>query len=143
MVGGLGSPSGKQGHMVRGLNYFDGGFHYLDDVWELDLEKNAWRCLLSLGHLDPDRLRAAAFFPRLRGLVIFEGMKVGDNQPYFARAWLFRPNRDRLPVRLPSEGEPSRLTKAWSWALDPRNDELLMFADDGIFRVSVEPAQSG
>ena len=81
MVGGLGSPSGKQGHMVRGLNYFDGGFHYLDDVWELDLEKNAWRCLLSLGHLEPDRLRAAAFFPRLRGLVIFEGMKVGDNQP--------------------------------------------------------------
>jgi hypothetical protein len=24
--------------------------------------------------------------------------------------------------------------------LDPRNDELLMFADDGIFRISVERA---
>ena len=143
VVGGLGSPSGKQGQMVRGLKCFDGRFHYLDDIWELDMERNAWRCLLSPGHLDPERLQAAVFFPRLGGLVIFEGMKLGNNKPELARAWLLRPNRDRLPVRLPSEGEPSRLTKAWSWALDPRNDELLMFADDGIFRVSVEPARSG
>jgi hypothetical protein len=55
-----------------------------------------------------------------------------------ARAWLLRPNRDRLPVRLPSDGEPSRLAVAWAWELDPRNDELLMFAGDGIFRISVE-----
>jgi hypothetical protein len=56
------------------------------------------------------------------------------------RAWLLRPNRDRLPVRLPSDGEPSRLAVAWAWALDPRTGELLMFADDGIFRISVERA---
>jgi hypothetical protein len=55
-----------------------------------------------------------------------------------ARAWLLRPNRDRLPMQLPSDGEPSRLAVAWAWALDPHNDELLMFADDGIFRISVE-----
>ncbi len=140
VVGGEGSLSGKQGEMAPGLKGFDGRFHRLDDIWELDLEKNAWRCLLSPGHLDPDRLQAAAFFPRLQALVIFEGMKVGDSQPELARAWLLRPNRDRLPVRLPSDGEPSRLAVAWSWALDPRNDELLMFADDGIFRIAVERA---
>ena len=43
-------------------------------------------------------------------------------------------------MRVPSDGEPSRLAVAWAWALDPRNDELLMFADDGIFRISVERA---
>ena len=51
-----------------------------------------------------------------------------------------RPNRDRLAVRLPSDGEPSRLAVVWAWALDPRNDELLMFADGGISRISVERA---
>jgi hypothetical protein len=138
MVGGYGSPSGKQGEMARGLKGFDGRFHHLDDIWELNLEKNAWRCLLSPGHLDPQRLRAAAFLPRLEALVIFEGMKVGDTQPGLARAWLLRPNRDRLPVGLPADGEPSRLAVAWAWALDPRNDELVMFADDGVFRISVD-----
>jgi hypothetical protein len=139
VVGGEGSPSGKQGEMARGLKGFNGRFHHLDDIWELDLEQNSWRCLLSAGHLDPERLQAAAFFPRL-GLVIFEGMKAEDSQPELARTWLLRPNHDRLPVRLPPHGELSHLAQAWAWALDPRNDELLMFAEDGIFRISVEHA---
>ena len=143
LIGGNGSPSGKQGEMAPGLKGFDGRFHQLDDIWELDLEKNAWRCLLSPGHLDSQRLRAAAFLPRLKALVIFERMKAGDNQPGLSRAWLLRPNCDRLPVRLPVAGEPSRLAVAWAWALDPRSDELVMFANDGIFRISVEPARSG
>jgi hypothetical protein len=29
---------------------------------------------------------------------------------------------------------------AWAWALDPGNDELLMFADDRISRISVDRA---
>jgi hypothetical protein len=51
---------------------------------------------------------------------------------------IVRPGRDRLPVRLPTGGEPSRLAVAWAWALDARSDELVMLADDGIFRISVE-----
>ena len=66
--------------------------------------------------------------------------KMGIEQPGLARAWLLRPNRDRLPVRLPADGEPSRLAVIWAWALGPRNDELLIFAGDGIFRISVERA---
>jgi hypothetical protein len=140
VVGGEGSPSGEQGKMAPGLKGFNGRFHFLDDIWELDLEKNVWRCLLSAGHLDPERLRVAAFLPRLEGLVVFEAMKMGISRPGLARAWLLRPNRDLLPARLPAEGEPSRLAVIWSWALDPRNDGLLVFVDDGIFRISVERA---
>ena len=140
VVGGWGSPAGKEHERARDLKGFDGRFHHLDDMWELDLEKNAWRCLLCAGHLEPVRLRAAAFLPRLEGLVIFEGMKVGDSQPELARAWLLRPNRDRVPVRVASDGESSRLAQVWAWALDSSNGELLMFANDGIFRISVELA---
>jgi hypothetical protein len=137
VVGGHGSPSGKQGERARGLKGFDGRFHRLDDIWELDLERNAWRCLLPPGHLDPQRLRAAAYFPRLEGLLILEGMKVGDSESVRASAWLLRPKIDRLPVRLSAEGEPSRLATAWAWTLDPQNEELVMFADDGVFRISL------
>ena len=137
MVGGYGSPSGKQGERARGLKGFDARFHHLDDIWELDLEKNVWRCLLPAGHMDSQRLRAAAYFPRLEGLVILEGMKVGDSESVRASAWLLRPKIDRLPVRLPAKGEPSRLAIAWTWTLDPRNEELVMFADDGVFRISL------
>ena len=64
----------------------------------------------------------------------------GGWQMGFARAWLLGPNRDPLRMLLPSDGEPSRLAVAWAWALDPHNEELLMFAGDGIFRISVERA---
>jgi hypothetical protein len=74
----------------------------------------------------------------LEGLVIFEGMKVGGSQQEFARAWLLRPDGNRRPVRLATAGETSRLTVAWAWALDPGNGEVVMFAEDGVFRISVE-----
>lgn len=82
------------------------------------------------------RLRAAAYFPAVAGLVIFEGLHPGMEEPSPARTWLFRPDVDRWPVRLPAEGEPSRLASAWSWTLDPRTEELLLLADDGIYRLA-------
>ena len=67
VVGGLGSPSGKQGEMAPGLKGFDGRFHHLDDIWELDLEKNAWRCLLSRGPPGPRTIASGGVFSAARG----------------------------------------------------------------------------
>ena len=80
LIGGAGSASGKQGDRVPGLRWFDGRFHQLDDIWELDLDKSAWRQVLPLGHLRFSRLRAAVSHPRLAGLVLFEGMLPEDVQ---------------------------------------------------------------
>ena len=140
VVGGEGSRSGKQGEQTPGWRGYNGQFHYLDDVWELNLATNAWRCVLPPGCFDPRGLRAAAYFPAVEGLVLFEGLgaNVVNSEP--ARTWLLRPGRDRKPIRLPAEGEPSRLARAWAWTFDPRDGDLLMFADDGIFRLALKLA---
>ena len=56
LIGGEGSPSGKQGEKAPDLRGFNGQFYILDDIWELNLESNSWRQLLPLGHFDPVRL---------------------------------------------------------------------------------------
>lgn len=139
VVGGSGSPSGKEGDEVPGLRAFNGQFHTLDDIWELDLQTNSWRQLLPVGHLEPARLKAAVYSRRLQGLVIFEGMQLGSDESSLPSAWLLRANRDRLPRKLAMAGQLSRLARLWAWTLDPQKDELLLFADDGIFRVAFEP----
>jgi len=139
LVGGHGSRAGKQGERMEGVRGFGGQFHLLDDVWRLDLKTGAWHCLLPLGHFDVVRLRAAAYLPGVQGLLIFEGLDAGSDRPSPTRTWLLRPGVDSAPVRLPQTGEISRLAMAWAYTIDPANGELLMFADDGIFRVAVIP----
>ena len=140
LVGGHGSKSGKQGEQMQGVRSFSGQFHFLDDVWVLDLKSGGWRCLLPMGHLDPNRLRAAAYFPGLEGLLIFEGLDAGSRKPSPTRTSLLRPGIDKAPILLPQTGDISRLATAWAHTIDPANDELVMFADDGIFRIAVLPA---
>jgi hypothetical protein len=136
VVGGRGSPSGKQGERDPGLRGFDGQFHKLDDIWELDLERAAWRQLLSLGHFRLGRLRAAVYHPRLKGLVLFEGMQPEDAQPGPAKAFWFRPGEDKLPLEMAPEGDSSILASAWACTMEPQTDDVLLFASDGIFRVT-------
>ena len=139
LLGGSGSPSGEQGKKVPGLRGFDSQFYYLDDIWELNLESNSWRQLLPLGHFDPDRLRAAVYHPVLKGLLIFEGIPLGNTQRGVSSVWLFRPDIDQLPVKLRMSGQISDLAMVSACALDPLNNEVLLRAEDGIFRVIAEP----
>jgi hypothetical protein len=139
LIGGSGSPSGVQGERFPVVRGFDGQFHSLDDIWELHFERNAWRRLLPLGRMDPQRLRAAVYHQVLQGLVIFQGMLPEDPKPKPAVVSLFRPGTDRSPVKLPVHGDVSSLPGSGTWwALDPQNNEILLLAADGIFRVSVE-----
>jgi hypothetical protein len=137
VIGGHGSPTGKERERVPGLRGFDGQFHQLDDVWELDLERPAWRQLLPLGHFRFGRLRVAAYHPRLKGLLLIEGMRPEDVQPAPARAFWFRPGEDMLPRELAAEGDWSILAQAWAWTMEPQTDNILLFASDGIFRLTV------
>jgi len=125
---------------MAGVRAFDGHFHNLDDIWELNLQTNTWRCLLPLGCFNPARLRVAAYFQRMNGLVVFEGMGPEDVGRFSARAWLFRPGIDSKPVRLPATGDVPQLSQAWSYTVDPANGDLLMFASEGIYRIAVNPS---
>lgn len=138
LVGGLGSRSGKKGDRMADLGGFNGRFHLLDDIWELDLKTNVWRCLLPAGHFDPARVQCATYFPQLRGLVIFEGAKPDDQEPWLTKTWLIRPGIDAKPLALPTAGHPSELLQVRACTLDPNNGELVVFAEDGIFRVALD-----
>lgn len=140
LFGGHGSPSGKQGQIHENLRCFNGQFHTLDDVWELDLETNTWKCLLPAGRVDPRRLVAAAWFPSVQGLALLESIDGSQAGPGASRGWLLREATGYALEKLPFEGQPSRLATAWTWALDPRTGELLVLASDGIFRVTAEMA---
>jgi hypothetical protein len=90
-----------------------------------------------LGQFRLGRLRAAVYHPRLNGLVLFEGMEPEDVQPGPARAFLFRPGEDKRPMDLAAEGDISILATACAWTMEPHTDDILFFASDGIFRVTV------
>jgi len=138
LVGGLGSRSGKKGDRMADLGGFNGRFHLLDDIWELDLKTNVWRCLLPAGHFDPARVQCATYFPQLRGLVMFEGAKADDQEPWLTKTWLIRPGIDAEPLALPTAGNPSELLQVRACTRDPNNGELVVFAEDGIFRVALD-----
>ena len=60
VAGGQGSPSGKQGERFEGLRAFNSQFHYLDDIWELNVGTSTWRQVLALGYLESVPEGAAA-----------------------------------------------------------------------------------
>jgi serine/threonine protein kinase len=136
LVGGRGNSSGKQGDRVPSLRWFDGQFHFLDDIWELDLTQSTWRRLLPLGQLAPQKLRAAIYHPIVRGLLLFEGLEPSDKQTQ-PRTLLFRPGVDTRPLELVSQGSQSALRQIGGCVLDPRNQEVILLSSDGIFRVAV------
>ncbi|MGO8931278.1 MAG: protein kinase domain-containing protein, partial [Limisphaerales bacterium] len=141
LAGGLGSPSGKERERIKGLEAWTGQFHILDDIWELELEKNSWHRLLPNGNLDdPKRLRSILYHPRLQGLLIFMGAKLPDDPSSRAEILLLRPGVDRKPRRLSWKGQPSCLSALYLLTVDPQTEEILILADDGIFRISVELA---
>ncbi len=139
LLGGNGSPSGKQGVVAPGLPHFDGRFHVLDDLWELDLREGKWRRLLPLGSFDVLSLSGAVYHPAVSGLLIFEGPRLLEAASSPKRAFLFRPDIETVPVQLPLEGQTPKVVGAyWCCTIDPATQEIVVLASDGIFRVSVQ-----
>jgi len=85
-------------------------------------------------------LRAAVYHPVLKGLLIFEGISLGSGQRGVPTIWLFRPDIDKRPVRLPMSSQVSDLAKVWACTVDTQHNEILLLAGDGIFRNTVEPS---
>jgi hypothetical protein len=41
-------------------------------------------------------------------------------------------------VELAAEGDWSILAQVWAWTVEPQTDDILLFASDGIFRLTVQ-----
>ncbi len=138
LFGGTGNESGKQGDQVEGLEGFNGKFHPLDDFWELDLASGHWRPLLPPQRWKPAGLKSAIYHPKIGSVLFLTGSEPG--RPQAAGLHLWSGEAGDLPKPLPSDGDRIQLFQFWTLLVDPDTQDLLVFADEGVFAVTLQPA---
>lgn len=139
LFGGYGNLSGKQDAQDPGMPGFDGIFHNLGDLWELDLATNRWTCLIPAPGLAViENLVSACWLEQLETLVV---MRSRDPQAPFGTPgdlFIFRPGRDRDYVAVPSRGDvPDGARHGYITAL-PSGRSFLAFQKAGVFEVELE-----
>lgn len=79
LFGGLGKRTGNQGQRDPDLGAFDGNWHALDDLWELDLENNRWRECFTVGRWLQPRVARMVHHPML-DCVVFLQLTAADSE---------------------------------------------------------------
>ena len=136
-IGGLGSPTGKQGKEEPDLAGFNGLFHVLDDLWSVNLETGIWQRLIKPGTLRPNRAALLFHHPTLRALVIVLRHEPNAKKAGHTQALLLKLNRPEHLHELEMVGTPSTLGSVSGYGIDPRDGRLLVLANDGIFKISI------
>lgn len=134
--GGFGNPSGVQHERFPFLKDYDGNFYPLNDLWEVDLARNQWRELLGPQAWMPTALKAATCHRGTQTILFLCGSEGG--RPREAHFSFVRGTPGELPRRIPNAGDRIELFRFWSLLVDPENQHLLVFADEGIFDVALE-----
>ena len=139
VFGGPGNQEGQEGRREPGLKSFAGTYYPLDDFWQLDVATQQWRPLLGVQEWTPKGLRKAVYHPGLDGVLFLTGNE--PTHPAEARFHLWTSSGDRLPQALPNRGDtPPPLFRCWTLLLEPDSKALWVFADEGIFTVTIEAA---
>ena len=138
LFGGVGNSTGKQGERDPGFQQFDGHFHLLGDVWNLDFETNKWSNLVQLPGRQMRRFPFATYYPPWEAIVELEGC--GDNDPYPTppRVHVFRKGMDSRFIEATSEGTPPDSRKKLFVCFDPTEQRLLCFSEEGVFEINLE-----
>jgi serine/threonine protein kinase len=137
LFGGNGNPSGRQSESVEGLAGYDGVFYPLDDFWTLDLESGRWRQLLPVQHWRPAHLKAAIYHRGTEAVLFLTGSSPGQAQAAGLHLW--PSGSPRKPQLLPASGDAIPLFRCWTLLVEPDTQDLWVFADEGVFAVSLRP----
>src|SRR5512143_3677425 len=94
------SPAARAGHsavydaqrdrmVLFGGDWWDGSYHFLDDVWALSLGATpSWTALVTVGSAPAPRSGQTAIFDSGHdSLVVFGGYELGDAYHYFGDVW--------------------------------------------------------
>ena len=138
LFGGRGNSTGRQGDREPGIPRFDGEFHPLGDLWELDLAQQTWRSWWKISAWNPVGIRDAIYHPRLDAVVFLEGSEPGKAIPAKVHLWLH--GQDSVPLEIPSLGERSPLYRCWTLLVEPESGDLWVFTDEGVFAVGLKEA---
>lgn len=136
LFGGLGNRSGRQGRRDPDLKDFDGNWHALDDLWELDLEANRWRECFPVGSWRQPRISRAVYHPLLRCVVFLQVTEPGSERGPSLWAW-DQESYGKAPRRVLQLKSPGPLFRCWALLAEPKRPDLLLLTSQGIFRVTL------
>lgn len=138
LFGGYGNLTGQQDARDPGVPLFDGRFHRLGDLGQLDLTTNEWTCLVPAPGLALPHLWSACYLPHARVVVVMQART--REQPFGTPAQVFihRVGKDREFITLPSRGDvPDGISPGFITAL-PSGRSLLAFQKAGVFEVTLD-----
>lgn len=134
VFGGSGNRSGKQGQRDPDLGGFNGSWHTLDDLWELDLESNQWRECFPLGWLPQSRISRAVYHPLLDCVIFLQLTHADSSHGPMLWSW----NRDAIgesPRRVLQLSGPGPVYSCWTLLAEPERPDLILMTNEGVFRV--------
>ena len=135
VFGGTGNASGRQSDSSLGQDGYDGQFYDLKDLWRLDLTSNRWTRLIPYRRWSQKNLEAAIVHPPTGGVIFLTGSAKDDPTEASIHLWSGNPSED--PVLLRNSGDRIHMYRFWSILREPENDDLWIFADEGVFHVQL------
>lgn len=139
LFAGEGNLTGKQDSRDPGLENFNGRFHYLGDLWRLDLATGKWTCLVPApGLAGPPAQWSACFLEQSHAVVVMHARNATAPFGTPASVFVHRLGKDRGFIRLPSRGDvPDGVSHGYVTAL-PGGRSALAFQKAGIFELTLE-----
>lgn len=139
LFGGYGNLTGKQGVRDPGAQFFDGKFHYFEDLWKLDLATNRWTGLVPApGPAHPPDLCSVCFLEQSQAVVVMHARNASAPFGTAAAVFIYRLGKDRNFIRVPSRGDVPDGNYHGALTALPGGNSALAFQHAGIFELTLE-----
>jgi hypothetical protein len=138
LFGGSGNRTGRQGQRDPDLADFDGNWHPLDDLWELDLQANRWRECFPVGRWRQPRISKAVYHPMLDCVVFLQLTTSGSGAGPTLWTWDLKAIGE-LPRRVLQVSDSGPVFVCSTFLAEPERPDLLLLANQGVFRVTLKP----
>jgi hypothetical protein len=136
LFAGEGNKTGKQGDLDRGLVDFNGRYYSLNDLWRLDQKRNRWTCLFDIQKWGQKNVYAGIYHSEIKAPVLLSGSSPGSVAEAQFHVW--EGEVGKVPRTLPSQGERLPMFRCWSLLQEPQSQNLWVFADEGVFAVTLK-----
>ena len=138
VFGGIGNSTGKQGSRDTGLKFFNSQFHFLGDLWTLDLGTSLWTQRAPVTALELDRDHSVAFLAGKRSVIVVHSVARTAPVGTAPDVHCFRLDGDAGLASVLSRGDiPEGRASGFLTPGESKN-ALVAFYQDGIYTLTIE-----
>ncbi len=137
LFGGIGNSTGKQGARDAGMKFFNSQFHFLGDLWTLDLGTGNWTQRAPVTALELDRDHSAALLAGSRSVVVVHSVEKNAAAGTPPAVYRFQMDRDVEFTALESQGDIPEGRASGFLTSRGLENELVAFFQDGIYTLSI------